>query len=188
MKSRTLVLVGVVILTALARLVPHPPNFTPLGALALFGAAHFQSRWTAFLAPLAAMLLSDLGLQILTDHGLVGGWMLGGTGFHKGTPVVYGTVLLIAALGLILRGRKTVPMVAGMTLTSSVIFFLLTNFGVWAEGSLYPLTLAGLGECYTAAIPFFQWTLLGDSFYVTVLFGGFALAERRFPVLQPMAA
>jgi uncharacterized protein DUF6580 len=74
------------------------------------------------------------------------------------------------------------------TLAASVVFFVITNFAVWAEAEMYPMTPGGLLSCYTAAIPFFHWTLLGDAFYATVLFGGFALAERRFPVLQPATA
>jgi hypothetical protein len=188
MNQRTLILVAVVFLAAISRLVPHPPNFTPIAAVALFGAAHLRSWWAAFLVPLAAMFVSDLGLQVTTSLGLAGGWMAGGTGFHKGMVVVYGTILLIAGLGLLLRRRKTVLTVAGATLASSLLFFIITNFAVWAEGELYPTSLAGLVACYTAATPFFHWTLLGDAFYATVLFGGFALAERHFPVLQPTPA
>lgn len=187
MNTRTFVLVGMVLLAALARLVPHPPNFTPIGALALFGAAHFRSTRAAFLVPLTAMFVSDLGLQVTTTLGLHTGWLAGGTGFHKGMIVVYGTIVLIAALGLLLRQKKTVLTVAAATLASSILFFVITNFAVWAEGGLYPLTPEGLLLCYTAAIPFFHWTLLGDAFFATVLFGGFALAERRFPALQPAA-
>lgn len=188
MNLRTLMLVGMVLSAALARLIPHPPNFTPIGALALFGAAYFQSRWAAFLVPLAAMFLSDLGLQLATSLGLYSGWMAGGTGFHTGMLVVYGTIVLIAALGLLLRRKKTVLTVAGATLASSILFFLITNFAVWEEGSLYPLNSEGLRSCYLAAMPFFHWTLLGDACYASVLFGGFALAERCFPVLQPATA
>lgn len=188
MNPRTLVLVGVVFLTAMARLLPHPPNFTPIAALALFGAAHFRSGWAAFVVPLAAMVVSDLGLQVATSLGLAGGWMAGGTGFHQGMLVVYSTILLIACLGRLLRRKQTVVTVTGVTLASSLLFFVITNFAVWTEGTLYPLTLEGLLTCYTAAIPFFRWTLLGDAFYATLLFGGFALAERRFPVLQPTPA
>ena len=91
--------------------------------------------------------------------------------------VIYGTMVLIAALGLVLRRKKTVPMVAGTVLAASIVFFLVTNFAVWMMGSLYPMTFQGLVTCYVAAIPFFHWTLLGDAFFATVLFGGFALAE-----------
>lgn len=188
MNARTLVVVGMIVVAALSRLVPHPPNFTPIGALALFGAAHFRSRWTAFLVPLAAMLLSDLGLEVITRFGLSSGWLSGGAGFHRGMPVVYGAIALIAAVGLLLSKKKTVLTVAAATLAASVFFFVITNFAVWAEGSMYPLTWDGLILCYTAAIPFFHWTLLGDACYSTILFGGFALAEKRFSTLQPAMA
>jgi len=95
---------------------------------------------------------------------------------------------VIAALGLVLRRRKSVSAIAGCVLAGSVIFFLLTNFAWWAGYDLYPHTLAGLMLSYEAAIPFFHWTLLGDIFFATVLFGGFALAERRYPALQATAA
>lgn len=184
MNARTLVVIGMVVLAALSRLIPHPPNFTPIGALALFGAAHFRSHWAAFLVPLSAMFLSDLGLEVITRLGLSSGWLSGGAGFHRGMPAVYGTIALIAAVGLLLRKRKTVLTVAAATFAASVLFFVITNFAVWTEGSMYPLTWDGLLICYTAAIPFFHWALLGDACYVTVLFGGFALAEKRFPTFQ----
>ena len=75
-----------------------------------------------------------------------------------------------------------------MTLAGSVLFFVWTNFGVWAFWNLYPHTLEGLVACYTAAIPFFRNTLLGDVVYSTALFGGFALAERFLPVLRDLPA
>jgi hypothetical protein len=185
MKPRTMVLVGMVFAAALARLLPHPPNFTPIGAMALFGAAHFRSRWAAFLVPLSAMFLGDLALQVLGGLGLLGGWMAGGTGFYPGMGVVYLAVALVAALGLLLRRRRSVAAVAGCVLAGSVLFFLVTNFAWWAGYDLYPHTWEGLLLSYAAAIPFFHWTLLGDASFATVLFGGFALAEKRYPVLRP---
>jgi hypothetical protein len=184
MKARTAVLVGMVLLAALSRLVPHPPNFTPLGALALFAGAQFRSRWVAFLVPLAAMLLSDAALQVLTCLGWGDGWLAHGTGFYRGMWVVYAAIALVTAVGLLLRRRKSLPAVAGGVLAGSTLFFLVTNFAWWAGYDLYPHTLAGLVESYTAALPFYRWTLLGDACYATVLFGGLALAERRYPVLR----
>jgi hypothetical protein len=184
MTARTVVLVSLVLLVALARLLPHPPNFTPIGAMALFGAAHFRSRWAALFLPLLAMFLSDLALEAAMNFGLLGGWMTQGRGFHDGMWVVYGTIAIIVALGFLLRKRKSVLAVAGCVLASSGIFFLVTNFAWWAGYDLYPHTMEGLLLSYTAAIPFFHWTLLGDAFFATVLFGGFALAEKRYPALQ----
>ena len=184
MNSRNLLLVGMVLLAAFARLLPHPPNFTPIGAMALFGAAHFRSRWVGIVVPLLAMLLSDLGLEIAGRLGLLGGWMATGSGFHLGMIYVYGSILLIGLLGLLLRRHKSVASVGAAVLGSAMLFFVVTNFGVWLEGLIYPRTAEGLLACYVAAIPFFHWTLLGDAFYATVLFGAFALAEKRYPVLQ----
>jgi hypothetical protein len=114
--------------------------------------------------------------------------MAQGRGFYDGMWVVYGTIAVIAALGLVLRKRKSVPAIVVCVLGASVIFYLVTNFAWWANYDLYPHTMAGLMLSYEAAIPFFHWTLLGDAFFATVLFGGFALAESRYPALQASAA
>jgi hypothetical protein len=176
---RSAVLSGMILLAALSRLIPHPPNFTPIGAMALFGGACFANRRIAFVVPLAAMLLSDLAIGLLSgDMSL---------GLHRLIPVVYGSFGLIVCLGFWLRKHRAVLPVAGAALAGSVLFFVLTNFGVWALGSWYPKTWEGLVACYVAAIPFFHNTLLGDAVYDTVLFGGFALAQYRFPVLGERA-
>lgn len=161
-------LCAVVLLAALARLLPHPPNFAPVAALALFAGAHLSRKAWALAVPLAAMLLSDAYL-----------------GFHDLTLVVYGAFAAAVGIGFLLRGRCRLPMIAGASLTSSVLFFVVTNFAVWAVGSIYPKTVAGLAACYAAAIPFFHNTLAGDAFYTAVLFGGWALAERKVSVLRP---
>jgi len=87
-------------------------------------------------------------------------------------------------MGFLLQKNRSALRVAGAAFISSILFFVFTNFGVWAFGSLYPKTVEGLIACYVAAIPFFQNTLLGDALYTAVLFGGFALAETRFPALR----
>jgi hypothetical protein len=191
MNSRTLVVAGMVVLAALTRLVEHPPNFWAGTALALFGAAYLPSRKLALVVPVVAVVLSDLWLEVLTRMGWVTGWMVSGRGFHPMMWVIYGTTVLIALLGFTLRKHRTIPAVAGVTLLGSVIFFVVTNFGVWCldpyyPQTLYPRTAAGLWECYFYALPFFRNQLLGDAFYVGLMFGGFALAERRIPALaQP---
>lgn len=185
MARRSIWIVGLIGLVTLARLLPHFPNFTPLTAVALFGGAHFHSRWAAFGVPLLALLLSDAALEATTALGLHAGWMAGGSGFHPGMWVVYTATALVAAVGLSLRRRQSVGTVAGAVLGSSVLFFLVTNFAWWVGYDLYPHTVEGLLQCYLAALPFFHWSLLGDACYATLLFGGYALAERRFPVAQP---
>lgn len=161
---RTLAMIAVILLAAASRLLPHPPNFTPIGAIALFGGAHFRERWLAFVVPLAAMVLSDLII-----------------GWHRLVPLVYGSFALTVVIGMWVRERKTLLPITGAAVASSVLFFALTNFGVWALGSMYPKTLAGLVAAYAAAIPFFRNTVTGDLFYAAVLFAGFALLERYVP-------
>ena len=151
-------------------------NFAPIGAMALFGGACFAHRRAAFVVPLAAMFLSDLAIGLLSGNLSLG--------LHRLIPVVYGSFALIVCRGFWLRTRRTVVPIAGATLASSVLFFVLTDFGAWALGSLYPNTWEGLVACYVAAIPFFHNTLLSDAVYSTALFGGLALAERGLPALR----
>jgi hypothetical protein len=117
------------------------------------------------------MLLSDAVLELLY------GW-----GFHAQMPVVYLSFAAIVGLGLLLRRRRRVASLPAAALAASTLFFLATNFTVWAGGGLYPHTAAGLAACYAAALPFFGPTLAGDFLYSALLFGLFALAEQRFPV------
>ncbi|HUS24097.1 MAG TPA: DUF6580 family putative transport protein [Candidatus Binatia bacterium] len=170
MNPRLVLLLGLVASAAAMRLLPHPPNFTPVAALALFAGAHFERRAWAFAVPLAAMLLSDLALQGL--HGY---------GFHSTLPAVYASFVAVVGIGLALRTRRRPLPVAAASLAASVLFFAATNLAVWAEGLLYPRSAEGLVACYVAAIPFFGATVLGDLFYSGVLFGLFAAADRRLP-------
>lgn len=178
-RIRFLVLVGMILVAGASRLIPHPPNFAPIGAMALFGGACFATKRMAFLVPLVAMFVSDLAI----------GWLSGdlSLGLHRLIPVVYGSFALIVCLGFWLRRRRKAVPIAEAALAGSVLFFVLTNFGVWALGSWYPKTWDGLVACYVAAIPFFHNTLLGDAVYATVLFGGLALAEKGLPALRQAA-
>ena len=170
MKSRLVLSIGMIFAAAGMRLLPHPPNFESIGALALFAGAHFDDKRWALILPLAALLVSDAIL-----------------GFHSQMPVVYGTFALVVCMGFYLRERRTALPIAGAAVASSALFFIVTNFGVWAFDSLYPRTFEGLVVCYVAAIPFFGNTLAGSLFYTTVLFGGFALAERKIPLFASAA-
>ncbi|MES2120924.1 MAG: DUF6580 family putative transport protein [Pseudomonadota bacterium] len=167
MNSRLLVLVTAILTAAALRLVPHPPNFTPIGAMALFSGAMLGRRLIAFVAPLAALLLSDFVL-----------------GFYHGQATVYFSVALIVMIGMGALARVSALRVLGAALASSVLFFLITNLGMWWFSGFYPRNLAGLEACYVAAIPFFQNTIAGDLFFAAVLFGGFALLARTVPALQ----
>jgi hypothetical protein len=173
---RFVVLLGMTAAAAVSRLLPHPPNLTPIAAIALLGGSCFVDRRAAFAVPLGAMLASDIALARLHgDLSLVVGPM---------QLVVYGSFAAIVCLGFLLRGRRRALPVAGATLASSVLFFVATNLGVWALGALYPRTSDGLIACFVAALPFFRNTLAGDVGYVLALFGGLALVERGFPILR----
>ena len=156
---------GLIALALVARLIPHPDNFTPMLAVALFGGALLPRR-AAYVVPLAAMLASD--------------WLMGHA-FDWMTPVIYGCFAVGAALGQMLARNRTWSRTGYAALAGSVFFFLATNFAVWVGSGMYPLTAAGLVECYAMALPFFQNTLAGVAFYSLVLFGGFALLELNAP-------
>jgi hypothetical protein len=180
MTIRTLALAGLIVLAALTRLLPHPPNFAPITAMAVFGAIRFGSRRAAVVAPLVALLLSDLAREVLYRNGLAQEW-----GLYRGMWVVYGTTALIALMCRIAHGTRAPARIAVATLAGSCLFFLVTNFAVWAEGMFYPMSAEGLVECYAAAVPFFRNALLGDATYAVILFGAWALAEARLPSLRP---
>lgn len=165
--SRIVALFSAILAAAALRLVPHPPNFAPIDAMALFSGAYFGRRSLAFAAPLAAMLISDAAI-----------------GFYPGLWVTYATLALIVLLGSLALSRISVLRVGGVAIASSMLFFVISNFGVWAGSGMYPHNLSGLAACYVAAIPFFQNTFAGDLFYAALLFGGFRLAELLVPRLR----
>ena len=164
---RWAVLASMVAGAALLRLLPHPWNFTPVAAMALFGGARFQTRLAAFTVPLAAMALSDLVL-----------------GLHVTLPAVYLSFALTVMIGRRLRDGAGWMKVGGGAILSSVLFFVVTNFAHWALTGIYPKTAAGLSACFIVAVPYFRNMLAGDLFYTALLFGGFHLAQRAFPVLR----
>jgi len=156
-----------ILLAALSRLLPHPANFAPITALALFGGVYLDRKHT-FIVPIAAMLISDYFI-----------------GFYGGMTWVYASFIAIGVLGLWVRNRKNIGMIAGATVAGSMLFFIVTNFGVWISSQVsYAHNLAGLIECYVAAIPFFRNTLMGDAMYVGALFGLYELARRLVPELN----
>jgi hypothetical protein len=155
-----------IIAAAFVRLIPHPPNFAPIAAMALFGGAYFTKKWAAFLIPLTAMFVTDLFL-----------------GFHAAMWAVYLSFALIVFLGMVMIKQKKIGNIFIASVSASVSFFIITNFGVWISTPYYEKTGAGLAACYTAAIPFFHQTLLGDLFFVAILFGLYELAKVKFPQL-----
>ncbi len=180
-----LVLAGLIVLAALTRLLPHPPNFSPVEAIALFGGAHFAARRWALLVPLVGMLVSDLALSLVNGASYLD--YLTSAAYLPSLVAVYACIVLSTLLGFGLRGRVNGARVLGYSLAGSVLFFVVSNFATWLTAFAvpgYPACNAGLLPCYVAALPFFQWTVLGTLFYSALLFGGFALLRRRLPALR----
>lgn len=137
------------------RLIPHIPNVNPIGALALFSGIMVPSLG-AVLFPFAAMFISDLFL-----------------GFHATLPYVYGSFALIVGLGYVTRKKVNLFIVGFASITGSVLFFIITNFGVWATGRMYAKNFSGLVEAYAMGLPFFRNTLVGDVFFNLLFFAGY---------------
>ncbi len=174
---RIITLASIILAAALTRLLPHPFNFTPIGAIALFGGAQFARKYLAFLVPLAAMLVSDFLI-----------------GFHGSMWAVYLAFVLMVMIGMGFLQKITVGRVFGSAILSSVLFFLITNFAVWyGSGGFYPQTLGGLVACYAAGLQFYQQeffgnlflnTVMGDLFFSGVLFGAYELVKRKVPAFS----
>jgi hypothetical protein len=155
-----------VFLGALSRLIPHPPNFTAISAVALYGASKIPDKKRALLVPLLAMLLSDAIMEGMYRMGI---WAF--PGFHSGMWYVYGAFAVVAMIGFWIRSQFSYGRLAIGTLCASVSFFMITNFGVWLSG-WYGYTVEGLVVCYVAAIPFFRNQAIGDVLFVALFFGG----------------
>jgi len=170
-----------IVLAAISRVLPHPPNFTPIGAMALFGGACFANKKFAFIVPLAAMFISDCMLQLIS-----------GIGFHNTMIYVYASFVLITFTGVYIRNNAKAGNVILASLISSILFFVITNFGVWASTG-YVMGMQGLLNTYLIAIPFysnsifgsfFANTIVGDLFFSGILFGSYYFAKSKFPVLR----
>lgn len=169
-----------ILLAAMSRLLPHPPNFSPIGGMALFGAAYYSRRSVAYLIPILAMWISDLAINNILysqyfDHFV---W------FYSGAIFTYGAFLLIVVYGRLILKKIRIANLVAAALGASVIFFLVSNFGVWLSSGMYPHSISGLMSCYAAGIPFFRNTLLGNLFCSGLLFGLFELSMKKFPRLQ----
>ncbi|HEV2195395.1 MAG TPA: DUF6580 family putative transport protein [Candidatus Acidoferrum sp.] len=169
---RLLLALSIIVIAAALRISPHPWNFTPIGAMALFSGAVIKDRRIAFAFPLLALFAGDLFVGLYKP-----GLML----------LVYTSFLLSVLIGRFLQGHRTVLRISAGTLLGSVQFFLVTNFAAWWLLNSYPKTPAGLAACYLAGLPLFWNTLAGDAFYCAVFFGAFALAERFVPILREPA-
>lgn len=165
LNTRNIIIFLAITGAAFMRLIPHWPNFTPVAAMALFGGAYINRKALAFLVPLAAMLISDMVI-----------------GFHSTMIAVYAGIIITVMIGFALSNKVKAGNVLLASVISTIIFFLITNFGAWMSGMMpYSKDFSGLMQAYIAGIPFFNNGLLGDLFYSTVFFGGFYLISKRYP-------
>ena len=162
----SIAVIAITLSAVLMRILPHPPNVSPIAALALFSGSILMG-W-GIIVPILAMILSDLFI-----------------GFHATIPYVYGSFLLIAGIGYLIR-KKMSPLSVGLgSISGSILFFIVTNFGVWATSTMYEKSLYGLFQCYYMGLPFFRNTLLGDVGYVAIFFIGFQILRLLIVLMLP---
>jgi hypothetical protein len=161
--ARALLIAAMIVFAGIIRIVPHPWNLAPIGAMALFSGAVIRNRLLALVLPLLAMLAGDAFI-----------------GFHILMPVVYASFLISILIGFRLREHRTLARVGGAVFAGAVQFFLVTNLGVWAFLHSYPKTFAGLAACYAEGLPYFWNTLAGDAFFSVLFFAALFLAERGY--------
>ena len=171
----------IILLAAFTRIMPHPPNFSPMAAIGLFGAAHFAKKWQAFLIPLIGIWISDLVINnfVYSSHSSNFVWFYGGF-YWQYISYVF---IIFAGLFIFNKGISVTNTLGGMV-SSSGIFFLFSNFGVWAGGAMYTKNISGLITCYAAGIPFIHNTIISDFLFTTVLFGTYYLLQVEYSSLK----
>lgn len=151
----------IIILAALSRFIPHPPNFTPIMAMAIFGGATFSNKTWAFSIPLLAMFVSDIFISL-----------------HTTMIAVYLCFAAGVMIGIFIKEKKSILTVAGAGIVSSVVFFVGTNLGVWLLSGWYPINFTGMVTAFELALPFYHNTLISTLMYSAILFGGYELVLR----------
>lgn len=168
---RNLVIAGIILTAAFARLLPHEANITPIIAMAIFGGAYFKNKKFAFAVPLGAMFFSDIFI-----------------GFHEIMPAVYLSIAIAVIVSMLLIRKVTPGRIIAGSLISSILFFIITNFAFWMlTPEMYAHNMSGLLLCFESALPFFRNAIIGDLVFSGVFFGGFALMERFIPELKPVS-
>ena len=174
-----LAIISLILFASFSRIIPHMPNFTPIGAIALFGGAYLKNRYHAFLIPMISLWLSDLIL-----NNFIFSFYSEFTWFYPGFLWQYASFILIIVIGYLFLKKLNFKNIFITTIFSSLVFFIITNFGVWISGSMYTLDFQGLISCYIMALPFFKGTLLGFMCYSTLLFGVLEFSKYKFEILK----
>jgi hypothetical protein len=169
----------IIVLAVLIRLFPHMPNFTPIGAMALFGGSYLNKKYSVIII-LLTMFVSDY--LLLYFNPFVPGWLNFSklhspmAAFHSSTVYIYGSFFVYLLIGWLISKKKTVTTVGLGAFLGSIQFFLITNAAVWINGA-YARDISGLWQSYVMGIPFFRNTLLGDLFYTAAFFGAYELVR-----------
>ncbi|MCC6274456.1 MAG: hypothetical protein IT569_01230 [Leptospiraceae bacterium] len=171
MNSRFFTISAMIFIAAISRILPHPPNFSPILGVSLFAGAVLSRKSEALLVPVAAMLISDLVI-----------------GFHSLMYIVYPCIILMVFMGSFIKEKLSALKILGASLTGSIVFFVVTNFFVFLTSGMYSQNFSGLVQAYTLAIPFFQNSVLGDLFFSSILFGTLHILESKGWILQKEGA
>ena len=174
-------IIGLILIASFSRLIPHYPNFTPICAIALFGSKYFKNRFIAFGIPLLSLFISD----VIINNFFLNSYFNDFVFFYQGFYWQYGSFILVAILGRVVLKKLSILKLFGISIVSSMIFFIISNFGVWLTSVFYPKNILGLISCYSAAVPFYYGTLFGSLFYSTFLFGSYEylLNKKAYKVL-----
>lgn len=169
--SNVWLICSLIVAAVIYRIIPHPFNITPLIAVSLFSGAKFQDKKLAFIIPVVALFISDILLAYMNNYSV----------FHNTILFTYGSVMLIVLLGKFLNKDKSlnIAKTAGLSISSSLLFFIITNFGVWVMGNMYPMNFSGLVSCYVMAIPFNKFSWLGDLVFTMAIFGAYELVAHK---------
>ncbi len=181
--TNLVIVLGIVLLATLTRIAgpSFGNNFAPMNAISLFCGAYFVSPITAIAVPLLSIVIGDYAVNYLYAGDF--------SPLYPGWYWQYVSYVMLAGIGMLLRNRVRPLGVLGATVGGSILFFIVSNFGVWMSTALYPPTLDGLLSCFVLALPFYKGTVAGDLFFVALMFGAAELLSRiAVPVRRPLAA
>ncbi len=175
--KKNIYLIGIIVIVALSRILPHADNFTPVIAISIFSGAYFYNKVHATLVPLLSIFISDIYLNNIVYTHMLDSFTI----FYKGVLWQYFAYIVIVYIGVIfLSTNKSFNRIIFSTIFSCLIFFIISNYGFWLNSGLYEKNFSGLLTCYISGIPFFQLTLLGTLFYGAFLFGGTRYINRKY--------
>lgn len=172
--NKTILITSLILIGAFSRILPHPPNFTAIASIGLFAGALMGGRILKYVVPFLALFLSD----ILINNTIYASYYDGFVLWRPGFLWVYAPMLIMVGFAPLLIKKLNTTSVLGGSIAASLVFFVVSNFGVWITDAMYPISVSGLIACYTAALPFLLNTLMGSVFFSVVLFGGYVLVKK----------